>query len=430
AAIRHTIGLLFIRVGDYHKSERNLRLSVELLDSLPTPPDPGELADAVDALGVVLNYLDRLPEAIAAHQRALDLRMDLRDSPDPPENIAEALASSYANLGGAAADMGDFTRAETLFRQALAASPDGAETANMLINLGMVLAQKGELAEGERTLREGIEAARNAKDRAALAASGMALLGEMLVDSGRPDDAIAPLRESAELRSLIFGPEHRFTISTRTILGRALMAGDPEAAMAELRWAAAAARAHLEPEDVYRLNAEQRLAMTLYQQGDYAAAEESMRELGPLMRLHFGPTHGGLGGYLAALANTLTNLGGPERLAEAEMALRECLALRERIYQPGNRSRWLIEETREDLGAVLLDRARLDAEPVLAIARLEEGETLLRTALRDMDPPSQRDTREQRCLKRLVDLYDLWDALAPAQGIAERAAPFRARLTP
>ncbi|MEZ6232869.1 MAG: serine/threonine-protein kinase [Phycisphaerales bacterium] len=428
AAMRHAIGLLFMRTGEYHKAARHLRISVELLDALPTTPDQEQLADAVDALGVALNYLDRLPEAVAAHQRALDIRLALRDSPDPPDDIAEGLQTSYANLGGAAADMGDLTRAESLLRQALAIAPEGGETANTMINLGMVLAHKGEVAEGERVLREGIEAARNATDRAALAASGMALLGELLVDNGRHAEAVEPLRESAEIRSQIFGPEHRFTISTRTVLGRALMPTDPDAAMAELRWAAAAARLNLAPEDVYRLNAEQRLAMTLYQQSDYAAAEVAMRELGPLMRLHFGPTHTGLGGYLFAFADTLTRLGGPERLAEADMLLRECLALRQRAYRPNDRNHWLIEETRETLAAVLLERARLAPAPEAAIALLEEAEPMLLTAIDAMDPPSRPEEREQRCLQRLVDLYELWNSLAPDQNIADRAAPFRARL--
>ncbi len=430
AAIRHTIGLLFIRVADFARAEANLRRAVDVMEATPDEHGPGNYADAIDALGVVLNYLDRVEEAQEYHERALEVRLE--HEPDKPDS----LATSYANLAGDAADQRDFERAEELYRRALelrlgiAVRPD-RDVGHTMLNLGMVVAETGRVEEGEGLLREAIrELEASAGDRSVVVGLAWSLLGEMLIDAERRDEAVEPLRLAVAIRAERLGSEHRYTISSRTLLGRAMRNVDPLGGLAELIEAATLAKRSLPIDDNYRFNAQQIVAMTLFQRGDFVQAEPWMREFEPVIRFHFPPRSRPIGGFLAAYGETLLQVGGADRLVDAERNLRECLDIRESAYTPRDPNFWLIEDSRAVLGQALAERGLLEsADPAAADALLTEGEACLLRSINAMRPPAGSEGRRTRAIRRLVNLYEAWEARTPGRGIGDKAAPWREQLT-
>ena len=84
--------------------------------------------------------------------------------------------------------------------------------------------------------------------------------------------------------------------------------------------------------------------------------------------------------------------------AEAELKLRECLTIRQKI-QPDD---WTTFDTESMLGEALLDQKKFaDAEPLLLSGY--EG-----MKQREDTIPSQEKPRLTRALERLVKLYEAW----------------------
>ena len=90
-------------------------------------------------LGAVFGNTNRLPEAIAANQKAIQLA---------PQD-----AETHNNLGNALKDLGKFDEAEICLRQAVALKYDYTEAHN---NLGVILKEQGKLDEAEVSLRQAI----------------------------------------------------------------------------------------------------------------------------------------------------------------------------------------------------------------------------------------------------------------------------------
>jgi tetratricopeptide (TPR) repeat protein len=102
--------------------------------------------------------------------------------------------------------------------------------------------------------------------------------------------------------------------------------------------------------------------------------------------------------YAATLAVSGTDLLARKNPAEAELKLRECLNIRERI-QPYD---WTTFETKSLLGEALLDQGRFsEAEPLLLAGY--EGMKQHAGAIPHRDRP-----RLSQALERLVKLYESW----------------------
>ena len=104
------------------------------------------------------------------------------------------------------------------------------------------------------------------------------------------------------------------------------------------------------------------------------------------------PTHA------AALAIRGSMLLPEKKPAEAELKLRACLTIRQKI-QPDD---WTTFDTMSTLGEALLDQQKFaEAEPLLALGL--RGHEATRGAI----PPQDRP-RLTRALERLVKLYEAW----------------------
>ena len=95
--------------------------------------------------------------------------------------------------------------------------------------------------------------------------------------------------------------------------------------------------------------------------------------------------------------------------AEAELKLRECLTIRQKI-QPDD---WTTFDTKSMLGEALLDQKKFaDAEPLLLSGY--EG-----MKQREDTIPSQEKPRLTKALERLVKLYEAWGKKDEAIEVAE-----------
>jgi tetratricopeptide (TPR) repeat protein len=111
---------------------------------------------------------------------------------------ARSACAAQVNAGYASLELGDYERAERLLRGALAtATSRGLSSASAfaLHNLGLCLALRGDLAEGERLQRKSLEYARSQGDHR-LEAGVNGALARIALLSGAPERAQAVCRET------------------------------------------------------------------------------------------------------------------------------------------------------------------------------------------------------------------------------------------
>jgi tetratricopeptide (TPR) repeat protein len=161
-------------------------------------------------LGVVLDGLGRLPEAVARYEEALRLRPEY---PDALSSLGSAVArrgdldraigyyraalalqpwhdGARTNLGAALAAQGRAEEAIAEFTEALRTNPGSAQAH---YNLGVMLARQGRLAEAEAHERTALEIS-------PAHAEAHSTLGAILEHRGQTDAAIAQYEEAIRLR--------------------------------------------------------------------------------------------------------------------------------------------------------------------------------------------------------------------------------------
>jgi tetratricopeptide (TPR) repeat protein len=147
------------------------------------------------ALGAVYKRASRLPEAVIANQKAVEL--------DPTD------ADAHYNLGNSLDELGRLEDAETSYREAIALQPDYAEAHS---NLGNTLKELGRLEDAETNLRKALAL----KPDFAEAHSN---LGNTLKELGRLEDAETNLRKALALKP-DFAEAHNNLGATLKELGR------------------------------------------------------------------------------------------------------------------------------------------------------------------------------------------------------------------
>ncbi len=193
--------------------QRNVDYQSELSIWEDTVAKAPHNAEAQDNLGLALAMRGRMDEAIARHQKALEIKPD---SAEAHNNLGIALArrgrydeaiahfrkaleikpdsaEAHNNLGLALATRGQMGEAITHYRRALEIKPDYAEAHS---NLGFALGNKGEDAEAIVHLR-------NALELNPEYAEAQNNLGITLARQGRMDEAVVHLRRATELNARI-----------------------------------------------------------------------------------------------------------------------------------------------------------------------------------------------------------------------------------
>jgi tetratricopeptide (TPR) repeat protein len=176
------------------------------------------------------------------------------------------------------------------------------------------------------------------------------------------------------------------------------------------------------------------LSKLLYAEGAFAEAEALVREGLESAREGMGVRNELVGRLLGMLGETLLKL---EKHDDAEPLLRECLAIRERLFPDGHRDVWWRYCAVQMLGGALAgqaaDLAETDAQAAAEL--FAEAERMLLHGYHGMkdDPHVPHPSRDLfdnlgESLARLVQLYEAWDVAEPGQGYAEEASEWRATL--
>lgn len=191
------------------------------------------------------------------------------------EGRAEAVAETARYLGAALSEQGKYPEAAEAFRKSLAAREDDPAVMGYL---GSVLHKSGELKESETWKRRALEADEVAFGPAhPNVARDQVNLALLLVDMNRPEEAEPLLRQALEIHEVFLEPEDPYIARDLGTLARVLQKlNRPEEAEPLARRAVSIFKAALEPEDPYITDTVKTLADILRQLGrnEEAAALE------------------------------------------------------------------------------------------------------------------------------------------------------------
>jgi len=263
---------------------------------------------------------DELAGLLAAHYVAAH-----EASAEGAEADAVAIQARLALTGAAerAATLGAHDQAVSYFRQAIAITSDPREGAQLNLRAAASANAAAKHAEAAGLARAAIELARSTGDPERVGA-GEALLGEILIDDGRPPEAITVLQAAIDAFPPDGGDEVRATILAN--LSRAFMrTGQP---------ARSIQAADLALDIAEHLGLDRIVAETFNNKGSSLSQLGRRRESRALLQAAVDVAH--RGGFVAAEIRAISNLSGSydhAREARDSYRLAEELALR-----VGNRS--------------------------------------------------------------------------------------------
>jgi tetratricopeptide (TPR) repeat protein len=226
--------------------------------------------------------------------------------------------------------------------------------------------------------------------------------------AGRLDRSVPLFEQTLRQKIAVFGPDHPDTLRTQANLGINYRdAGRPAEGAQVIE--NALRRARRRPDTLVKVEWVRPILAAAYDDcGQLAKAELICRDLLERARNSYGPDDLRTAGAMATLG---LNLLKQEKWSEAEVVLRDCLAVREKI-QP---DAWSTFNTRSQLGGVLLGQGRYaEAEPL--IVQGYEG-----MKARAATIPAPGKDRLPEAALRVVRLYEAW-------GKAEQAKAWKARL--
>ncbi len=361
AAVRHTIGTTFSRLGRLQEAEEQLRAALAIRrESNGASLDT---AATLNTLGEVRYDRGDLQGAEQLYQEALETRERLlgREHAD----VAEVMD----NLANIAHEHGNLEQAENMYREVLqirrlVLAPEHKDIASSLNNLATIHHDREELDDAERLYRESLTLSRVAlgNEHPELATS-LANLAALLIDRERPEAAEPLLREALAMNRKVLGDRHPGVV-----------------------------------------NALENLAVLLDERGDYVEARELFLESLRMSRLIWGE---GLN-----VADTLVSLGlvemssGNPELAEPYYA--EALGLLRRDPEAGP----------DDLIWVNGAYARC----LLELGRYRQSERALLEALQTAESQDEPDVQLISIVAAdLVALYEIWGRPAEADSYRVRA---------
>jgi class 3 adenylate cyclase/tetratricopeptide (TPR) repeat protein len=263
---------------------------------------------------------DELAGLLASHYVAA-----IDASAEGAEADAVAIQARLALSGaaGRAATLGAHDQAVSYLRQAIAITADPAERAELNFRAARSANAAARHAEADVLVRAGIDLARAAADPMA-AAAGEALLGEILIDSGQPTEAVATLEAAVasfpasgadEIRAAILANLSR-ALMRAGLPARSIEAGDLALDLAE------------------HLGLERLVAETFNNKGSSLLYLGRRREGVALLRAAVDLAHAG--GFVAAEIRATSNLAtGIDHLRESRDVFRTAEELAKRV---GNRS--------------------------------------------------------------------------------------------
>ncbi|MCG6925745.1 MAG: serine/threonine-protein kinase [Acidobacteria bacterium] len=329
AAVRHTIGDTYVRLGRLDEASPHLERAVALRAEALGEDAPATL-ESVHALGELRFYQGRIEDADALLHRCFEGR-ERALGPNHPETL-----SALSDLGAVAQARGDLDDAEQHYRDAYgrasaALNEDDETLLAMEHNLGALLHERDHLDEAESWLRRALEGSRRVlgNDHPETL-STLSLLGSVLREAGRREEAAPIDEEVLATRRRVLGDEHPSTLISANNL--AMLRSD----LGQLREAEDLLRSTLavqrrvlgEDHDAVILSLGN-IGGIVTRDGRPAEAEPLYLEALERCRRTLGPDHALCGATLRGYARTLAALSRP---AEAEARFREAHAVLAAAY--------------------------------------------------------------------------------------------------
>ncbi len=303
-----------------------------------------------------------LRDILGETARVLDI--ELKGQPELEAELRTTIGTVYD-------DLGQYTNAEAMFRQALTLrkqlfGAEHPEVARSLNKVAAVLRDEGRVTEAEALHRQTLAMRKKLLGPENLDVAGtLNNLAIVLWDQGKFTEAEAMFREALAIQRKRLGKEHPEVAGTLNNLAAILREdGKPQEAEPLNREALAMLRNLLGPDHPHVAASLCNLAMVLEDQGKLDEAEKLNREALALRRKVLGDEHPDVANSMMALANVLQD---QSRWAEAETLHRDVLAMRKKL-----------------LGAQHSDVARSLNELALVLSaegKQSQAEDLLRQAL-------------------------------------------------
>jgi tetratricopeptide (TPR) repeat protein len=436
AAVRLILAGTYDDLGEWTNSLAMAREALRLRRSLYGEDHPG-VADCLGRCGAESLYLGDLRSAERDHREALRIQRKRLG-----ENSQE-VAFSTENVGLVLLEEGKIKEAEEMLREAVAkqAKLTGEETiefAGMLRGLGGVLLRQGNLAEAADVVRRVANLYKKllGEDHPQTVMA-LANLGKVLEMEKKPDEAERILREALAIAQRIYPEDHPMTASLLAnlaiVLGnlgkgeeaeslarqslemrRKLLRNDhPEVALSlaalgdiqgKLGKPSEAAELLQQAIEIFKKSPGRglelgamlrRLAQIFRQEGKPEDAEKAWRDAVGVTRETLGREHPEVAVVLSELTMALV---AENKLAEAEIAASECLAIRESKL-PGDEDTF---RTRGALGEILRRQKKYD-----------EAEKLLLSTYDALTQDPNKASTENKVpirmtVKNLIQLYEEW----------------------
>jgi tetratricopeptide (TPR) repeat protein len=370
--------------------------------------EPEVEAELRSTIGEVYAELGEYAKAESMFRRALAIRR--QDFARQRESIVGLLNS----LGGTLTEQDKLAEAEPMFEEALAierqtAGNSSVNVAGSLNGLANVRLHQGRMDEAARLEREAIAIFRNLPKAATEElANSLGALATMLMGQGKLDKAEATFREALELQRKLFGDDHPATAESRSILAGVLLLQDKLADAETMeRKTLESQRKMLGDKHPALATSLSVLAGILQREGRLMESETTARESVVMLEETLGNNHPVVATGLSQLTSTLLEEG---KFAEAEPYARECFAIRERKVPDDFRT----FHAQSMLGASLLGQKRYE-EAELHLLAAYEG-----LKARQDKIPATGQPRVKEALQRLVQLYE-------TTGRADEAAQWKSK---
>jgi len=231
----------------------------------------------------------------------------------------------------------DYAQAVAQAEQGLAAlDAAGAGRARQALDLQVRrangLVSLGKPEEADKILSARVDALRAASDETAV--EGLVAYGSARIVVGHVDEAIALVREAAELAPAVYGRDDKQTLIVAATYGDILTyAGHDSEAATALKSVLGRWRDSGVPQDHYYANSLQNLATATYHLGDRVEAERVTREALALLRRIYTAPHEKIADTLFSLATPLMDAG---RYDEAEGVLLEAASMYSALFGPNH----------------------------------------------------------------------------------------------
>ncbi len=285
AQVLGDLALVDVRRGEAERACTRAEEAIRLLEAEPSD-QRGAIANVLGNYGQCLRLLGRVPESLAAYERAAALRYAVSGADSP------LTASADNNLGTAYFQVGRLAEARQRLSLALAGFERNdlgrsAQAGNVLNNLAAIAFSEGQLGEAQTLFERALEVQRAVLGDSAALGALTNNFGKLLTLRGDLQRAQRLLGESLELQTRFVGADSPDAGFTHLSLGDLQLArGETAAAIDSYRLAIGLFEGRFGPAHLFTARAQLALAPALARAGrsgeaaqTYAASLEALKAL-------------------------------------------------------------------------------------------------------------------------------------------------------